>query len=201
MRELHALPQPPAPAAAARYRDLQARAAALAAGTGAAVTAAPTGEVAAHIALLLPISSRAAAAAISVRDGFMTAYYQVPPGQRPRVHIYDTGTLSVAEALTQATRAGAEFIVGPLTREEVVAAADYPGTRAPLLALNFLPAERPPPAQFFQYALSPEDEARLAARRVLEDHHRRGIALVPAGTGERACSVPSGRSSRAAGVR
>jgi len=53
--------------------------------------------------------------------------------------------------------------------------------RPPLLALNFLPPERVAPAQFYQYALSPEDEARLAARRVLEDHHRRGVALVPAG--------------------
>ncbi len=34
---------------------------------------------------------------------------------------------------------------------------------------------------FYQYALSPEDEARLAARRILEDGHRRGIAIVPAG--------------------
>jgi outer membrane PBP1 activator LpoA protein len=181
LRELRALPQPQAPAAAARYRDLQARAAALAVAPGPAVSAAPAGEAAPHIALLLPITSRASAAAMSVRDGFMTAYYQVAQAQRPRVHVYDTGTVSVAEALTQAMRAGAVFIVGPLTREEVVAAADYPGTRAPLLALNFLPPERPPPAQFFQYALSPEDEARLAARRVLEDHHRRGIALVPAG--------------------
>jgi uncharacterized protein len=63
----------------------------------------------------------------------------------------------------------------------VIAAADYPGPRAPLLALNFLPAERATPARFYQYALSPEDEARLAARRVLEDHHRRGVAYVPAG--------------------
>jgi outer membrane PBP1 activator LpoA protein len=76
---------------------------------------------------------------------------------------------------------GADFIVGPLTREEVVAAADFPGLKVPLLALNFLPPERVPPAQFYQYALSPEDEARLVARRVLEDHHRRGVALVPAG--------------------
>jgi len=51
----------------------------------------------------------------------------------------------------------------------------------PVLALNFLPPERPAPPQFYQYALSPEDEARLVARRVLEDHHQRGVALVPAG--------------------
>src|SRR5205807_554284 len=47
-------------------------------------------------------------------------------------------------------------------------------------------ARQPAPAQFYQYALSPEDEARLAARRILDDHHRRGVALVPAGDwGER----------------
>jgi len=181
LRLLNAIPVPAAAEQAARYRTLRASATALAAGykeggkTPPALTAGP------HIALLLPITGRAAAAAISVRDGFMTAYYQLPPGERPRVEVYDTGSQSVADALTQAIGAGADFIVGPLTREEVAAAADFPGLRVPLLALNFLPPERPPPAQFYQYALSPEDEARLVARRVLEDHHRRGVALVPAG--------------------
>src|SRR5437879_1468513 len=138
-------------------------------------------EAAPHIALLLPVTGRAAAAAISVRDGFLTAYYQTRPQERPRVRVYDTGTQSVADALTLATRQGADFIVGPLTREEVAAAAEFPAQHAPLLALNFLPAERPAPPQFYQYALSPEDEARVAARRILEDQHRRGVALVPAG--------------------
>jgi outer membrane PBP1 activator LpoA protein len=111
----------------------------------------------------------------------MTAYYQVPANERPRLRIYDTGSMSIADALTQAMSAGADIIVGPLTREEVIAAADFPGLHVPLLALNFLPPERTPPPQFYQYALSPEDEARVVARRVLEDHHRRGVALVPAG--------------------
>ena len=180
-RELHAIPEPKAAAALAYYRDLSARVAALA---GAARAGGPSGEAAEaapHIALLLPITGRAAAAATSVRDGFMTAYFQSPAAQRPRVRIYDTGTQSVADALAQANRQGADFIVGPLTREEVTAAADFPGAHAALLALNFLPPERVAPAHFYQYALSPEDEARLAARRVLEDHHRRGVALVPAG--------------------
>jgi hypothetical protein len=34
---------------------------------------------------------------------------------------------------------------------------------------------------FYQFALSPEDEARQAARRILADGHRHGIAIVPAG--------------------
>ena len=138
-------------------------------------------EILPHIALLLPVTGRNAAAAVSVRDGFLAAYYQAPAAGRLRVRIYDTGTLSVAEALSRAGSSGAELIVGPLTREEVIAAAQFASTRPPLLALNFLPPETPAPARFYQYALSPEDEARLVARRILADHHRRGIAIVPAG--------------------
>jgi uncharacterized protein len=178
LRLLNAIAVPAAAEQAARYRQLRANATAMAAAHPAGTQGPAAG---AHIALLLPIGGRAAAAAISVRDGFMTAYFQLPANARPRVRIYDTGSQSVADALTQATGAGADFIVGPLTREEVMAAADFPGLHVPLLALNFLPAEHAPPAQLYQYALSPEDEARLVARRVIEDHHRRGVALVPAG--------------------
>ncbi len=135
----------------------------------------------AHIALLLPITSKAGAAATQVRDGFMAAYFQSAPAQRPHVRVYDTGEGGIAEAVGHATQEGAEFIVGPLTREEVVAAANLAAPHPPILALNFLPNERPAPATFYQYALSPEDEARLAARRILEDGHRHGVALVPSG--------------------
>jgi len=181
LRELRAIPAPRAGEQAMRYRALSARATALAAGQPEGARPGPTVAAAPHLALLLPITGRASAAAISVRDGFMTAFYQAPAAERPSVRIYDTGTASVADALTQAMNAGANFIVGPLTREEVVAAAEFPGPHPPILALNFLPPERPAPAAFYQYALSPEDEARLVARRVLADRHRRGIALVPAG--------------------
>ena len=132
---------------------------------------------------------RAAAAAvgprrrsgISVREGFMTAYYQAPPSERPRVRVYDTAELSAAEAIASASAEGAELIVGPLTRDEVTAAADLESPRPPILALNFLPADRPAPEGFYQFALSPEDEARQVARRVLAEGRKRGVALVPLG--------------------
>ena len=66
------------PALAARYRELKARAAARARrAPGRAAALAPRRRAGAHIALLLPITGRAAAAATSVRDGFMT---RVLPG-------------------------------------------------------------------------------------------------------------------------
>jgi outer membrane PBP1 activator LpoA protein len=181
-RQLSVMPTPASAAQAARYRDLKARAA-LGAGHPevAEQVAREQAQVLPHIALLLPVTGRTTAAAVSVRDGFLAAYYQAAAAERLRVRIYDTGTLSVAEALARASSSGAELVVGPLTREEVIAAAQFAGARPPLLALNFLPPETPAPARFYQYALSPEDEARLVARRILADHHRRGIALVPAG--------------------
>jgi outer membrane PBP1 activator LpoA protein len=181
-RQLALVHAPTAGRQVAYYHELRARlaAAAPAAPPGYAGTVAPP-HGAGYIALLLPVTGRASAAAISVREGFMTAFYQQPAAARVPVRVYDTGTVSVAEAIGVVTQQGADFIVGPLTREEVAAAADTPGRRAPLLALNFLAAERAPPPQFYQYALSPEDEARLAAQRVIEDHHRRGVAIVPAG--------------------
>ncbi len=134
-----------------------------------------------RIALLLPITGRQAAAATTVRDGFMTAYFQTPEGQRMPIEVYDTTDTAMADSVARATQDGADIIVGPLTRDEVVAAAGLAIRRPPILALNFLPASQPAPNGFFQFALSPEDEARLAARRILADGHKNGIAIVPSG--------------------
>jgi hypothetical protein len=141
----------------------------------AALAAAP------HLALILPLSGRTAAPAAQIRDGFMTAWYQMPANARPRLRVYDSGTAPIADTVSQATAAGAEFIVGPLTREEVLAAADLLTTRPPLLALNFLPADRPAPERFFQYALSPEDDARAVARYIGASGRRNGVVIVPEG--------------------
>jgi outer membrane PBP1 activator LpoA protein len=140
-----------------------------------------TRESTPHVALLLPLSGRTGAAGVSVRDGFMTALYQVPIAQRPRIRVYDTAQISAAEAIARAREEGAEFIVGPLTKEEVAAAADLGDAKPTILALNFLPSERPGPAGFYQFALSPEEEARQVARRILSDGRLRGVAVVPEG--------------------
>ncbi|MGC1456676.1 MAG: penicillin-binding protein activator [Steroidobacteraceae bacterium] len=134
-----------------------------------------------QIALLLPLSGRQGDAALQVRDGFLTAYYSLPAAQRSGLRVYDTGQMSIAAALDQATTDGAGFIIGPLTREEVAAAAAYSGPRPPLLVLNALTGPAPAGNALYQFALSPEEEARLVARRVVADGNRAGVALVPSG--------------------
>lgn len=135
----------------------------------------------AHVAALLPLSGRNAAAGAQLRDGLLSAYYATPAAARTPLRFYDTGALSVAEALQSATSAGAEFVIGPLAREDVVSAAAFQ-TSIPILGLNFLPAEQGASSStFYQFALSPEEEARAVARRALGEGRRRAIAFVPAG--------------------
>jgi hypothetical protein len=132
------------------------------------------------LALLLPVSGQAAGYAATIHAGFDYAWQQLPPDARPEVQVYDTGVLPVDQALRQAHADGNDFIVGPLTRQEVdVAASAWPGV--PMLALNFLSAGREAPYGMHQFALSPEDEAREAARRMLASGQKRGVALSPAG--------------------
>ncbi|HTY49926.1 MAG TPA: penicillin-binding protein activator [Steroidobacteraceae bacterium] len=138
----------------------------------------PTGAPA-RLALLLPDTGRQAAAAAAVRDGFLAGYYSTPAADRPPLRLYDTTAMSVAQAVARATQDGATFIVGPLTRDAVAAAAQLTLRRPPMLALNGLPAGQPPVPGLYQFALAPEDEARAVARRILADGHRAGIALVP----------------------
>jgi uncharacterized protein len=133
-----------------------------------------------QIALLLPLTGPSSGAAVRVQDGFQYAYNQLNAGERPALKVYDTGTLSVPDALAQARSEGAQIIVGPLTHEEVNAAADAGGS-TPILALNTLTGNRALRPGFYQYALSPEDEARQVARRLLASGLRRGASLVAAG--------------------
>ena len=141
------------------------------------VVAAPGGR----IALLLPLTGPASGQAATVRDGFLSAYYQLPPATRPALQVYDTGAVTPADAIAQARAAGSSFIVGPLLREDVATVAALGSQSVPVLALNFLPADQPAPGGLYQFALSPEDEAQLVARRILADGRRRGVALVPRG--------------------
>ena len=132
------------------------------------------------VALLLPLSGRNAAAATQVRDGFQTALAQLPEAQRPALRLYDTAAAGgVAAALANAQNEGAALIVGPLTRDEAIAAVAANARGTPLLLLNNLPADQQGSAATYQFSLSPEDEARQIARRALSLGQKRALVLTP----------------------
>ncbi len=139
----------------------------------------PVGSAATRIALLVPATSSAEARII--RDGFQFALAQLPEASRPQLNVYDTSSIPAAEQLAAARAEGNNFIVGPLLRNEVAAAAAAGTPAVPMLALNALANDARGPDNFYQFALSPEDEARATARRILADGLKRGVALSPSG--------------------
>ncbi len=91
-----------------------------------------------QIALLLPLSGRAEAVGVAVRDGFIAAYLEQDPASRPHLRIYDVAAETVAGAYRHAVDDGAGFVVGPLTKEDVAALAPLSSAgRTPMLALEF----------------------------------------------------------------
>jgi outer membrane PBP1 activator LpoA protein len=134
-----------------------------------------------QIALLLPLSGRSESVGVAVRDGFIAAYLEQDAATRPRLKIYDVAAESVAAAYNRAVTEGAGFVVGPLTKEDVAAVLPLSGGRTPVLALNFLDESVNTPHNFYQFALLPEDEARIVARRAAADGRLKGVVIAPVG--------------------
>jgi uncharacterized protein len=152
-----------------------------------------------QIALLLPLSGSAESVGVAVRDGFIAAYLEQDPAARPHLKIYDAAAAPIGSVYEHAIQEGAGFIVGPLTKEQVAAIAPLAG-RTPILALNFLSESISTPRNFYQFALLPEDEARIVARRLVADGNRNGVAIVAEGErGNRVAAAFSDELSRQGG--
>ena len=132
-----------------------------------------------QIALLLPLSGKQQQAGAAVRDGFIAALLQQDASTRPLLNVYDTAQAGAIAAYRRATSEGAQFIVGPLLKEDVASIAQLPDAAVPTLALNELPDNVAAPSSLFQFGLAPEDEARQVADRIANEGRRSGIALLP----------------------
>lgn len=137
-----------------------------------------------NIALLLPLSGKFALQAKAVRDGFLASYYaDTTSQQKPVIKIYDVSgengdTGLLLKKYRQAIEEGAQFIIGPLSKTGVNAIAGDFDSSVPTLVLNYSDDDNVS-NNFYQFALSPEDEARQAAERIWLDGHSQGIAIIP----------------------
>jgi outer membrane PBP1 activator LpoA protein len=142
-------------------------------------------EFPSRIALLLPLGSAAREEALAIRDGFMAAHLAASTGRATEIRVYDTSVEGGGAAYVRAQLDGADFIIGPLLREEVDAVVEHTGF-VPTLALNYTQSETENPIDFYQFALAPEDEARAVAERAIASGARRAVAMVQANAyGER----------------
>jgi uncharacterized protein len=136
----------------------------------------------ARIAVLLPQKGRLAAVSQAISDGLLAAYYDQPSDlQRPDIRFYDTSdkAISMSSLYDQAVADGAEFIIGPLDKDNVEHLANSAQITIPVLALNTLDSGMTPPDHFYQFGLAPEDEARQAAERASIDGYEFAIAFAP----------------------
>ena len=134
-----------------------------------------------HIAVLLPLSGRAGESAAAIRDGMMAAYYQ-DELETPELRFYDTSTNPplMAALYQQAVEDGADFVVGPLLKDNIQQLEQSGQLTVAVLALNHTGEEHSDDLlPLYHFGLAPEDEARQVAEKIINDGHRQVIALVP----------------------
>lgn len=133
-----------------------------------------------RVAVLLPLSGNLATAAVPVRDGFLAGYY-AERRRRPDITFQDTAG-GVAAAYGRAVAAGADFVVGPLGRDEV---GRLFGQRldVPVLALNR--GSVPPPPGSASFSLAPEDDGIAAAEYLIARKAMRVLVLADGDDGMR----------------
>lgn len=117
----------------------------------------------AEVLVILPQSGSMAAAAESVRDGLQAAYYA---GKiQPALRFVDNSQRSIQSILQQNVNDKTELVIGPLARDQVEQLIALK-PKVKVLALNQVGKNA---HNVWQYALSPDEDARAITRRMQQD--------------------------------
>lgn len=135
----------------------------------------------ARIALLLPLQGNLSGSGQAVRDGFLSAYYASPVQHQQTITFLDTNQNPNMPALyQQAVAQGAESVVGPLTKENVQQLASQGKFPVPTLALNYTDLWFGSlPSNFYEFGLSPLDEAKQLAEKSWQTGHKHALLIAP----------------------
>lgn len=143
----------------------------------------------ATIALLLPFSGKLSTTAAAIRDGLLATHYQQDAMTRSTIRLYDTSSgnnLDIQDTYLKAVQDGASFVIGPLDKNAVSNLANMGSFPVPVLALNSTETNQFVSENFYQFGLSPEDEARQVAERATLEGLVNAIVITPEGDwGER----------------
>jgi outer membrane PBP1 activator LpoA protein len=131
------------------------------------------------IALLLPLGAggELRLQAEAIREGFFAASLSTDRESAPDIRIFDTSGGNAIAAYRSAQLAGADFIVGPLLADPSVRDVLTEAGLIPTLALNVAPEGSRVPANFFQFALSSDDEIDAIATQAIADGHETAVIL------------------------
>lgn len=133
-----------------------------------------------RIALMLPFSGRLEKVAEAIQNGFLYAFYQ-DPGQIADLEIINVSNDPAAFNLQyeQAIQNGADFIVGPISKDLIDSLQQREELEVPTLTLNYGNDEDEAAANLYQFGLRPEDEAEQIADYALAQDRNHAIVLVP----------------------
>lgn len=141
-----------------------------------------------RIAVLLPLSGRLKAAGQNALDGIVEgvfAHYR-DRSLRPELITVDTEAAGTAmAAYVQALELGADFVIGPLTKERVAELASADQLPIPVLALNRTLAAGASSHraghqwQMLSMSLAPEDEAEQLAHMAWSQGLRNPLLIAP----------------------
>ena len=127
------------------------------------------------IALILPLNGKLGAIGRAIRDGFITAHYQITPDSS--LKIYDSTKDDIVAIIAKAVSDGAELVIGPLDRAKVTTIALLP-LKVPVIALNrTLNSEIN--SNLYQFGLAPEDESTQVAEQVFREGLLNGLIVAP----------------------
>jgi outer membrane PBP1 activator LpoA protein len=130
----------------------------------------------ARIALLLPLTSERRVEAEAVLDGFFAAHFASGQPEDTQILVYDTAQRGSVESFLTAQISGADFIVGPLLPDEVQRVQTQAGF-VPTLALNLGAEGAAVTPNFYQFALSSDDEIEAIAAQAIADGHRTAVTM------------------------
>lgn len=133
-----------------------------------------------NIALLLPMTGQLQHAASAIRNGFFAAYYyrKSHSNYAPNIQVYDTTNSNIINLYQKAIQQGANFIVGPLTKDNILQLASNP-IAVPTLVLNTPPTLSTAVKNLYTFGLSPLDEAQQVVQKAKSNGLQRALIITP----------------------
>jgi outer membrane PBP1 activator LpoA protein len=131
-----------------------------------------------HIALVLPLDSTVFhQPADIVRQGFLAAANVQPDSAPIRVYASTDQVSQILNVYQQAIAQGARVVVGPLTKNAVVAIAASDLVTVPTLALSMPDHAVALPQNLYLFGLSIEEEARQVADLAARDERKKPLVV------------------------
>lgn len=132
------------------------------------------------VLLMLPAGERIGKVSKALRDGVMAANGADDTGARPEIELANVHSpADVDPSYDKGVEAGATQVIGPLTKPSVDSLAARESLPVTTLALNEKTTSGKPPANLFQFSLSPEDEGESVAQAAHAQGLTRALIIYP----------------------